>query len=339
MLIIHSQSHRLHNPQFEFFEGEVIPHPEKTERPEAILNALKLTNWTIQPITQKISKKLLYQVHDREYIQFLKYFCRIMNNDSCRYPSVFPKQINPSLDNLQAKLGFYSLDTYTPILKNTYTAALESASAAYEAGRIIHQGMEKNVYALCRPPGHHAEKSQMGGYCYINNAAIAAHYLSEFGRVAILDLDFHHGNGTQSIFYDRNDVLYASIHADPNQKFPFLSGFRDEIGRGKGTGFNLNRPLPLGTAFNEYQIVLKELLGKLEIFNPEYLVISLGTDTHLLDPICGFRLIEENFSQMGRLIGAVNKKTVIIQEGGYNLDVIGVCVSNFLQELKNNQAT
>lgn len=315
MLVIKSSGHQLHNPVSELFEGELIPHPEKPVRAEYILFALEKNNFNIQEVSSNIPNSFLEQVHDRSYIQFLRNFCQSIPDESGRYPSVFPKNVNTHLKNQQALLGFYSLDTYTPLFQNTFQAAYNAASAAYQAAQIVVLESERFVYALCRPSGHHAEQSQMGGYCYLNNAAIAAQYLSQFGKVAILDLDFHHGNGTQQIFYQRSDVLYTSLHADPNWKFPHLSGFSDETGDGEGEGFNQNFPLPQGTDNEQYTKTLKKALNLIKRYQPDFLVVSLGFDTHKEDPICGFGLTTDYYKEMGSLVHQTNIPTVILQEG------------------------
>jgi acetoin utilization deacetylase AcuC-like enzyme len=222
------------------------------------------------------------------------------------------------------------MDTYTPIVAKTYDAARSSVDVALTGAKFVLEG-EKVIYSLCRPPGHHADCNSMGGYCYFNNAAIAAEYLSEHGKVAILDIDFHHGNGTQSIFYDRADVLYISIHANPEVKFPYSSGFSEEAGRGEGLGFNKNYPLPLGTTNEEYMEVLQRALQDVRNFAPNFLVISAGFDTYEKDPIGGFELTIPFYKDIGQEIAALNLPTLIVQEGGYNVDALGDIAYSFLR--------
>jgi acetoin utilization deacetylase AcuC-like enzyme len=207
--------------------------------------------------------------------------------------------------------------------------ARSAVDTALTGAKYVFNG-ERVVYSLCRPPGHHAGYKAMGGYCYFNNAAIAAHYLSEHGSVALLDIDFHHGNGTQSIFYNRSDVLYVSIHADPHVKFPYSSGFEDERGAGEGLGFNKNYPLPLGTRDARYSTVLLKVLGDIRDFNPDFLVVSAGFDTYEKDPIGGFKLTIPFYKTIGREIAKLRLPTLIIQEGGYAANALGKMVYTFL---------
>lgn len=327
MIIVYNQYHYLHNPPYELFEGVKVSNPELPVRAENILKTLRENHFMIKQTTIKVPKSLLERVHDREYLTFLSNF----NLEETKFPSIFPKRVSRKLTNPKILFGFHSLDTYTPILKGTFKAAFWSASTAYEAAIRLQRRDDRAIYALCRPPGHHAEESQMGGYCYLNNTAIAAEYLSAYGKVAILDLDFHHGNGTQSIFYQRSDVLYASIHADPNQKFPHFSGFIDEKGMGKGRGFNINRPLKLGTNNQEYNQVLEEVLSLVDDFKANFLIVSLGIDTHKDDPISGFTLTSAYFRKMGCVIANLNLPTLIVQEGGYNPQALAKGVEGFLK--------
>lgn len=332
MIIIYPPKHNMHNPPYEIFEGKITLNPELPARVGNILKSLILNGFSVSKNKKIVPLGLISRVHSREYLKFIS----TINAVEPLYPSVFPKKVTKNLNNRQGLLGFYSLDTYTPISAATYKAALESASCAYEVAMRIQAGEAQIGYALCRPPGHHAERSQMGGYCYLNNAAIAAEHLSSFGKVAILDLDFHHGNGTQSIFYNRADVLYASIHADPSWKFPHLSGFIDEVGEGAGKGFNINIPLGPGTEERTYLNALEIIVEKIAGFEPAYLIISLGTDTHKDDPICGFNLSTGSFLPMAKIINTIQIPTIIIQEGGYNPDIIGDCVVNFLNGFSKN---
>ena len=192
---------------------------------------------------------------------------------------------------------------------------------------------EKATYALCRPPGHHAATALAGGYCYLNNSAIATQNIINQGgkKVAILDIDFHHGNGTQEIFYTRNDVLTISIHAHPNRKFPYFTGFEDEIGSDAGENFNHNFPLPSGITDDQYLKVLNQALNLISNFDPEYLVVPLGFDTYKHDPICDFNISLKGFFQIGSHIASMNIPTLIVQEGGYCITSLGICALRFLK--------
>ena len=218
--------------------------------------------------------------------------------------------------------GYYCMDTFTPLNRNAYLAARAAVDCTLTAANALldHYSM---AYALVRPPGHHAERKAFGGFCYFNNAAIAAHYLSRYGRVAVLDIDFHHGNGTQDIFYQRNDVLTASIHGDPVHAYPFFSGFADEQGEGEGLGYNLNIPLPEQVTPARYLQVLKKVMGAIREFSPEYLVLSLGLDTAKSDPTGTWSLTADDFRQNARLIASLNCPILVVQEGGYRTRTLG----------------
>ena len=327
MKILYSQKHLSHSPLYEIFNGGRDPHSEIPSRVENIKNSLISNDYKISKLSKKVPLKLLTETHKKDYINFLK------AGSSFSYPSVFPYNDlsrNLKLKNELALIGKYSFDLYTPMSKTIFDIATESASLAYELAYDLSKQKIKVGYALCRPPGHHAEKGKMGGYCYINNSAVAAQYLSKFGKVAVLDVDFHHGNGTQNIFYERDDVLTISIHADPNWKFPFYTGFTHEIGIGKGRGKNINYPLPKGTNNNRYQKVLEKSLLNIKKFKPKYLVVPLGLDTHIDDPIGGFKLTTNYYTQMAKTIWALKLPTLIVQEGGYNTKLLGNNVVAFL---------
>ncbi|CAN5115804.1 histone deacetylase family protein [soil metagenome] len=312
MHIIYSSDHKRHNPQFEIYDGFKEPYAEKVERIETIITALRETQvGTIIP-PEVFAMRHITAIHHPEYIRFIKERSESLGGKEILYPSYF---IN---------------DTYAPITQDTYESAKTSVDIALTGARRIQKG-ENVVYSLCRPPGHHAEEKAMGGYCYFNNAAIAANYLSVYGTVAILDIDFHHGNGTQQAFYDRSDVLYVSLHADPRVKYPYATGFTDEEGKGEGIGFNKNFPLPLGISDTEYLKILQKALGLVRSFNPRFLVVSAGFDTYEKDPICGFGLTIPFYETMGEAINALGLPTLIIQEGGYFVEDLGKIAISFLK--------
>ncbi len=222
-------------------------------------------------------------------------------------------------------------DTGTPVTSGCYVGGLAAVSTALNAVDSILDS-ESVSYALCRPPGHHAGISTGGGYCYFNNAAIAARYYQKHTRgfVAILDVDFHHGNGTQEIFYYDDTVFYVSIHGDPKIFYPWISGNSWEIGSDSGEGFNMNFPLPGGTEGPEYMRTLSKALQEIDDFSPDLLIISLGVDSHKDDGIGHFSLNNEDFSMMGKLIQEVDVQKLIVQEGGYNPVANSESVLNFL---------
>lgn len=232
---------------------------------------------------------------------------------------------------MRGLLGYHSLDIYAPIFEHTWQSAYWSAQTALSAVAMLHKG-EQATYALCRPPGHHATTSLMGGFCYLNNAAVAANWLTQQGqRVAILDVDFHHGNGTQEIFYGRYDVLYCSLHADPLTDYPYYWGFADEFGSGSGQNYNYNFPLSRGCDETTYLEALNKALKKIRLYHPDTLIISLGVDTCMDDPVGGFNLTTESFTKMAEVIQQLNLPTAVIQEGGYRLDLLGENVVAFLR--------
>jgi acetoin utilization deacetylase AcuC-like enzyme len=233
--------------------------------------------------------------------------------------------------SIQGRLGYYSFDSSAPITAGTWRAAYDAAQCALTAAGLLDQG-EHAAFALCRPPGHHASTAYFGGYCYLNNAAIAAQALLERGRsrIAILDVDYHHGNGTQSIFYARNDVLFASIHGDPQHEYPYFSGYAAQTGSGAGAGYTCNFPLPLGSGPERWFDALGQACARIREFWPQALVISLGVDTFERDPISSFKLRSADYRELGHAIRQLDVPTLFALEGGYALDAIGINVTNAL---------
>jgi acetoin utilization deacetylase AcuC-like enzyme len=304
MKIIYSDQHKIHNPPFEIYDGTKESYAEKPERIDSIVSALKRNGISKFYSPRSFSVKNILNLHQKEYLEFIKNRSKKLKKDEVLYPSYFIQ------------------DTYTSIVSGTFAAAVNSVNIALTGAQSILSGNSK-VYALCRPPGHHAEYKTMGGYCYFNNAAIAADYLSKNGKVAIMDIDFHHGNGTQSIFYKRADVFYVSIHADPRVKFPYGSGFVEECGEGKGLGFNRNYQLPLGITDKQYLKVLRKAINNVGQFAPKFLVVSAGFDTYEKDPIGGFKLTIPFYKTIGEEIAKLGLPTLIIQEGGYCVNDLG----------------
>lgn len=333
MRIITTPNHTNHKSPYEIWNGAQTPHQEVPARVENILKALERTDHHLFPVSKKVPLKILKQIHSPRYIDFLSNYVETIPIGEYRYPSVFSlhTQREDRYKNALTRLGYYSFDMYTPLTTATYQTAFDSASAAYQAAYEVKNNGLQTIFALCRPPGHHAEPNQMGGYCYFNNAAVAANYLSQFGKVATLDVDFHHGNGTQHIFYQRDDVLTVSIHAHPDWKFPHFSGYEDEIGSEQGENFNLNITLNEGTTNQQYQRALINSLNKISQFKPNYLVVSFGADTHQSDPIGGFNLTTKYFTKMAQTINHLKLPTVIVMEGGYNTTKLGDNVVAFLE--------
>lgn len=330
MQVLYSDT-SVHQPHSEIYLGEITPHQEVPQRQERILSALKNTHHKLSKVSELASEAELEGVHSGEYLRFLSDTCQALSEQYI-YPSVFPCEGGTVKQNMPQvmQLGGYSFDMYTPISRNTWDIARQSAFIALESAKRVLETTD-TYYALCRPPGHHAGVSQMGGYCYLNNSALAANEFSKYGKTTVVDVDFHHGNGTQSIFYERADVLTVSLHADPDWKYPFYTGRSEETGKGKGRCFNFNYPLPAKTTNMQFQETLETALVQVQKFGAEYLVIALGLDTHELDPIGGFLLTTEYYSEMAQTFNSLGIPTLIVQEGGYNNEVLGLHVAEFLR--------
>lgn len=329
MIVVYPSRHVRHRPPHEILNGNRDPHAEVPERIERIKTSLEEIDSIQIILPRRFPLSWIEQVHDHAYVDYLADAGR-QAGVTYVYPSVFPYGENQHTTSSVGLRGIYSFDTYTPINCATYEAARGSAMAALTAASYVRRG-ERVAYALCRPPGHHAERARMGGYCYFNNSAIAANYLSRRGRVAILDIDVHHGNGTQDIFYSRADVLVVNIHANPDDRFPYFTGRAEETGMGDGSGYNLNLPLPLKTSDTQYNESLRSALRKIQSFTPKYLVVSVGYDTHISDPIGGFRLSTGYYLHIARAISALGLPTVLIQEGGYDTEILGELAKTFVQ--------
>jgi acetoin utilization deacetylase AcuC-like enzyme len=336
MKIFYSDAHRQHMPPFEVFDGGLrVPYLENTDRMDRILNALYKTDWAdIQP-PMDFGLDPISAVHDSEYLDFLasawtEWLATQPTDPSTLLPATFALRRHPHKPkSLLGRAGFYIMDLSACIVEGTYAAALVSANCALTAAQAVGDG-EHVAFALCRPPGHHAGKDYAGGYCFINNASVAANWLSSRGRVAVLDVDYHCGNGTQDIFYDRDDVLTISLHADPDFEYPSYMGFADERGEGKGFGFHRNFPLPAGTDDESYLQSLNEALQLIVEFKPAYLIVSAGMDIYADDPLGKIKVSTEGIGRIAQKIAALNLPTVIVMEGGYNNEVLGVNMVEFL---------
>ena len=274
-------------------------------------------------------EKHIKAVHKSDFVEYLKRMCQTLEPGKSVYPYVFPiRNATRPPKEMPIRAGYYCIDTFTPLNHNAYKAAKGAVDCALSAASEIMAGYRIS-YALVRPPGHHAESKVFGGFCYFNSSAVAANYLSKHGRVAVLDVDYHHGNGTQDIFYRRDDVLTISIHGHPSFAYPYFSGFSEERGEEKGLGFNRNYPLPEDLDGSGYRPVLERALKRIQKFNPKFLVIALGLDTVRKDPTGSWSLSATDLRENGMKIGSLQLPTVVVQEGGYRSRSLGANARNF----------
>jgi acetoin utilization deacetylase AcuC-like enzyme len=321
-----------HAPAQEFSRGALHPYPESPKRYDAILSALEKTTWADFTASESHTDAHLEAVHGRQYIDFLRTVHETWSaagGEGDLVSSLFAGKDGRAPANPAAAVGYYGFDT-TPIMAGTWAATRAAADACLTAADLLLKGATA-AYAVCRPPGHHAASDRFGGYCYLNHAAIATQHLAAAGPVAIIDIDYHHGNGTQQIFYTRNDVLYISIHADTDWEYPLFWGRADETGEGEGAGSNLNLPLPAGTDDRAYLLCLDSALAKINDFQASHLVISAGFDTWMHDPLGTFRLTFEGINAVGAKLAEFDLPTLIVQEGGYDIDNLGRLATEFLQ--------
>jgi acetoin utilization deacetylase AcuC-like enzyme len=322
---------RRHAPVQELHNGGFVPYAEHCGRVDSMLAALGACDSAADH-----GEASLLRVHPRDYLDFLasafadwREAGRPGDASGYVWPVVGRRPLD--LDRIDARLGQYSLDASTPIAEGTWESAYWSAQTALSALDAVLAG-ERAAFALCRPPGHHAGADYMGGYCYLNNAAVAAEAAraADRGRVAVLDIDYHHGNGTQDVFLERGDVFFVSIHADPRTDYPFFWGHADETGTGEGEGTTLNLPLPRGTAMPEYEAALDRALAAVAGFRPELLICSFGADTFSGDPISSFALETADYAPIARRIASLRLPTLVVMEGGYAVDALGTNVAAFL---------
>jgi len=333
---VYSEKHKLHHAKLELINGQMQPAVEMPSRAETVLDRVKAVDLgpVIGPTAHGLDPVL--KVHDAGYVDFLSKAWDMWTAEGRDYealPLVWAvrglRQIEP--DYIDGKLSYYSFDAGTPITSGTWQAATAAADVALTAANIVRDGAT-SAFALCRPPGHHAAADFYGGYCFLNNAAIAAQSFIDQGaaRVAILDVDYHHGNGTQAIFYDRPDVFFASIHGHPKQEYPFFLGYEDETGEGKGEGCNANYPLVWGSGFDAWSAALDDACKKIAAYGPDVIVVSLGVDTFEKDPISQFKLKSPDYLKIGETIAKLGKPTLFVMEGGYAVAEIGVNAVNVL---------
>ena len=348
MFVVASDAHVQHDPPHEFLDGALIPVFETPARVTIIRAALERAGIGPLIAPRPAGLDAVRAVHDDGYLSYLETIYERWVVAGGAPEAVIPGTLAVRWmacrhDHPLAAPGYYTFDTSAPIVAGTYAAARAAADSALTGAALLLEG-QRFVYALCRPPGHHAGRDMCGGYCFLNNAAIAAEHLvrSDAGvTCAILDIDFHHGNGTQQIFYERGDVLFVSIHAAPDYQYPYFLGYAEERGVGAGAGRNLNLPLARGAGDAEYLAALDRALTAIADARPRFLVLSAGFDTFEGDPVAahggGFALSAAAYPEIGRRVAALGLPTLIVQEGGYAIDALGDNVVALLQGLEEQK--
>lgn len=343
MQTIHSRYYRHHNPESEFHAGQLVPPFENPQRVDMILESLQARQPGDVVEPRDFGLAPLEAVHTPAYLQFLRNAhsdWRSEGHAGDAIPWFWPnRSVERHPRSIGAKLGLYARAGDTPITGSSWLAAYWSAQVAVEGAQQIIDG-QPAAFALCRPPGHHAARNAYGGYCFLNNAAIAAAWLrrNRFGKVGVIDIDFHHGDGTQEIFYECDDVFVASVHGSPEQSFPGFSGYADEYGAGDGLGANLNVPLPKNTGYRDWANALQRLLHAARGHGVDALVVSLGVDTFEDDPISFFKLATDDFFDVGRTFSAFAGPTLFVLEGGYAMQELGENVVNVLEGYEGTAA-
>lgn len=344
MRVIFAEEQKRHYPGHFLVNGVAQSNPEKPERTDRLLKGALAAGCVLER-PRDYGLEPVLAVHDERYLAFLKNaftrWRRIERASPAVTPNIHPvSRENSYPDSVVAQAGWHMMDASCPIADHTYESSLLSAATAIHAVDAILAG-DPFAYALCRPPGHHARQDAAAGFCYINNAAVAAARLQrKHPKVAILDVDLHHGNGTQDIFYDRSDVLTVSIHADPVRFYPFFWGAAHETGKDFGDGFNVNLPLPRGAGDAPFLSALEQALDRIDVFRADALVIALGLDAYEGDPFGGLAVTTEGFSRIGAAIGAaLSLPSVIVQEGGYLCDALGDNLTAFLEGYSSARGT
>lgn len=333
LTIIKNSRHQLHKPPFEVDAGKVTPHQEQPARIDNI--EMEIIESEIKPNyieIENFGEDIIKNIHTPELIHSVREISAASSAYEYSMPYVFSSIKHPKHRSRELKrVSYHCMDMGTPIGRDTFDTAMLSASIAYRGATEVMNG-SKLLYGLCRPPGHHAEKNIYGGYCYFNNAGVAAMNFvkNAKGKVAVLDVDYHHGNGTQDVFYDTDAVLYVSIHGHPNSEYPYYTGFDDETGTGKGLGYNTNIPLPRMTGETEYMKALEKACERINKYKPDFLIISLGLDTYKHDPICTFRLEISSYYNMAKRLLSLGYPVLILQEGGYYVPDLGKLAVSFL---------
>ena len=337
MRVFHSNDHRGHAGAKEMRYDQLIPMCESPDRIDTILAALRDQGHRDIANASRFDVAPVLRVHSPGFVDFLERCWPLWEAEfgpggfATAYMFGMRGMDQVPNQSVHSMLSCYTFDVCVPFVAGTWTAIRSAVDVTLSAAAHVAEG-KGAVFALCRPPGHHASADLAGGYCYVNNAAVAAQKLLDDGatRIAILDIDYHHGNGTQSIFYERADVLYASLHATPEREYPFLMGYAREIGRGAGEGFNFNQPLPLGTRLDSYRPALAAALNRVRAHAPDVIIVSLGVDSYVKDPVGGFALESPDFLAIGADIAKLRLPTLFVMEGGYAIAELGVNTANVI---------
>ena len=342
MLVVHHPDQALHDPELVFRGGKFIDQPDRAERYHIFLRTVEQDRHEIVEAPLGGLDPIV-EVHDKDYVEFLRTVYGRWSAKPHLGPVVIPN-VHPTHrmyrkpTELLGELGWYSNSTSCPITADTWPSVYASAqSAIHAADRLVDS--RSVVYALCRPPGHHAYPDLMTGVCYLNNASIAAQRLTRrFGKVAVVDIDVHHCNGTQFIFWQRADVLVCSIHVDPRLTAPYYAGFPEEIGEGPGKGLNFNQPLPWATTDAPWLAAVDNAVARVSEFAPGALVVSLGFDASEHDPVGTLKITHDGFAEAGRKLAALRRPTLLVQEGGYLSPELGTCLRRFLRAFESAAA-
>lgn len=344
MDVVFTDLHRRHSPRHEINMGQAIPTYEKPSRADTIHEQLSTDARFRFVERREFGRRPIEAVHHSGLVSFLETAWADLNASTGR-DEFFPEVVlhsglrdgmgpAPLPHTTVSAFGYWCYETATPLVEGTYVAARASVDVALTAAEIVRNGAP-HAYGLCRPPGHHAAADVYGGFCFFNNAAIAAEHLATItdSRVTVLDVDYHHGNGTQQIFFERDDVQFVSLHGDPVYAYPWYTGHADEIGVGAGRGHNLNLPLPSETPDEVYERRLADACAEIATFGPSFLVVSLGVDTYWNDPISDFALTTDGYRRCGSIVRQLGLPTVVLQEGGYDIEAIGRNVHAWLAGL------
>lgn len=334
MLAIFDDRQLLHRPLTRLAGGRLVPNPEQPERIELLKQGLEAFGAKLStPVAH--GDQPIAAIHDADYLDFLRNGFSEWKKSPANGPemraSVHPTvHMNRKPVDLLGRVGYFQADASCVLLDGSWEAIGASANTAIDAMARILAG-ERAVYALCRPPGHHAYADKAGGFCYLNNAAVAAQLATDQGaRVAIVDIDVHHGNGTQTIFYHRADVLTVSVHGDPAHLYPFYCGYADENGTGEGSGFNRNIPLALFSDSDAYLAAVNAACETAEEFSPDILIVGLGLDASSADPFACMAVDDDGFKRIGSRLAKAGMPTLLVQEGGYPSPHLPVLLENFL---------